>query len=213
MGSRVTEMSPNLDSKETTPEAATTSNLDALSPLDQYRMATGIASHEEHAIGSSRSAANVGIYMRTVEHETKAKQQHQAVSSVIFTCLALEIVFAATLTAMGAAKVNFIAITVIGAVNTVIAGLLTFLEGSGREHKLRFQANEWEKLREHIEQRERDVASPVFRGDVQELVQAIESMYEDTKHEIDAVNSNGTGGVSAGQQRRSSQRTSLAPPA
>jgi hypothetical protein len=75
-------------------------------------------------------------------------------------------------------------ITAFGAINTVIAGLLTYLKGSGLPNRIRYYENEWKRVREFIEQRERDFSRPDCRLDVNEVVSAIEAMYEQVKVDI-----------------------------
>ncbi len=85
---------------------------------------------------------------------------------------------------MGAAKSSHVAITAFGAINTVIAGLLTYLKGSGLPNRIRWYENEWKRIREYIEQRERDFSRPDCMLDVDKVVQTIEAMYEEVKVDI-----------------------------
>ncbi|KAF4470700.1 C6 transcription factor [Fusarium albosuccineum] len=101
---------------------------------------------------SVRSAPNVGIYTRVVRNERKATVRHTAFRFLVSTCLGVQIVVAATLTAIGAANGSHKAVTAFGAINTIIAGLLTYLKGSGLPTKLRNKKDEWKKVREYIEQ-------------------------------------------------------------
>jgi hypothetical protein len=75
-------------------------------------------------------------------------------------------------------------VTAFGAINTVIAGILTYLKGSGLPNRIRYYENEWKKVREYIEQRERDFSRPDCRLDVHEVVHAIETMYEEVKADV-----------------------------
>lgn len=82
---------------------------------------------------------------------------------------------------MGAANSNHASITAFGAINTVIAGLLTYLKGSGLPNRLRYYENEWKGVREYIEQRERRPDCPL---DVHKMVRIIETMYEEVKADV-----------------------------
>lgn len=73
---------------------------------------------------------------------------------LISSCLGVQIIVAAALTALGAAHANSHAVTVFGAINTVIAGFLAYLKGSGQPMRYKYYAHEWSKIREYIEQRE-----------------------------------------------------------
>lgn len=75
-------------------------------------------------------------------------------------------------------------VTAFGAINTVIAGLLTYLKGSGLPNRIRYYENQWKRVREYIEQRERDFSRQDCKLDVNEVVSAIEDMYEQVKADI-----------------------------
>lgn len=131
-----------------------------------------------------RAAPNLGIYNRVCHREAKAKRGFKLASMLINSCLGLQVVVAAALTAMGAANTNHVSITAFGAINTVIAGTLTYLKGSGLPNRIRWYENEWKRVREYIEQRERDFSLPNCRLNVQEVVAVIEAMYEEVKSDI-----------------------------
>jgi hypothetical protein len=150
-----------------------------------FNTATGQAnlSHNDLEF-DGRAAPNLGIYNRVVHREQEAKRGYKFAAVLINGCLGVQIVVAAALTAMGAANSNHVGITAFGAINTVIAGLLTYLKGSGLPMRLRYYENEWKKVREYIEQRERDFCRPDCPLNVHEIVRIIEAMYEDVKAEI-----------------------------
>jgi hypothetical protein len=131
-----------------------------------------------------RAAPNLGIYNRVCHREAEAKRGFKFASMLINSCLGLQVIVAAALTAMGAANTNHGSITAFGAINTVIAGILTYLKGSGLPNRIRWYENEWKKVREYIEQRERDFSRPGCRLDVQEVVKIVEAMYEEVKADI-----------------------------
>lgn len=131
-----------------------------------------------------RAAPNLGIYNRVIHREQEAKRGYKFSSILINGCLGVQIIVAASLTAMGAADSGHVGVTAFGAINTVIAGLLTYLKGSGLPMRLKYYENEWKKVREYIEQRERDFSRPNCPLNVYEVVSAIEAMYEDVKADI-----------------------------
>ncbi|KAH6615127.1 hypothetical protein C7974DRAFT_379999 [Boeremia exigua] len=131
-----------------------------------------------------RAAPNLGIYNRVCHREAQAKRGYKLASFLINGCLGLQVIVAAALTAMGAANTSHVSITAFGAINTVIAGILTYLKGSGLPNRIRWAENEWKKVREYIEQRERDFSRPDCQIDLQEIVQLIEAMYEEVKADI-----------------------------
>ena len=135
---------------------------------------------------SGRPAPNFGIYPSVVDQEMKCKKNYKYCSTLINSCLGLQIVVAAALTALGAANGSRGAVTVFGAINTVIAGFLTYLKGSGLPNRLKYFKHEWSKVREYIEQRERDLTCPGVHFDVHEQVDIIRNMYEEVKGDIEA---------------------------
>ncbi|KAL6703995.1 hypothetical protein ACN47E_008846 [Coniothyrium glycines] len=144
-----------------------------------------IHAHSHNALHfDGRAAPNLGIYNRVCHREAAAKRGYRFASILINSCLGLQVVVAASLTAMGAANGNRVGITAFGAINTVIAGLLTYLKGSGLPNRIRWYENEWKKVREYIEQRERDFSRPGCQLDVVQVVEAVEAMYEEVKADI-----------------------------
>ncbi|KAK6948191.1 hypothetical protein Daesc_009955 [Daldinia eschscholtzii] len=159
-------------------------------PLTLFRLMVGISTspylgYSESSPVGTRPAANIGIYARVVHAEQKSKDRYKVFSILINACYFLQIVVAASLTAMGAAGVSHGAVTAFGAINTIIAGLLTFLKGSGLPARLKYYGNEWKKIREFIEQRERDFSRTGCTLDVYEVVATIDRMYNNTKQEIE----------------------------
>ncbi|KAF1818020.1 uncharacterized protein K489DRAFT_307567, partial [Dissoconium aciculare CBS 342.82] len=132
-----------------------------------------------------RPAPNTGVYARVCTAELKCKNNYKNASRLINSCLGLQIVVAAALTALGAADGSRSAITVFGAINTIIAGFLTYLKGSGLPNRLRYYQHEWSIVREYIEQRERDLScGQAF--DVMAEVALIRQMFESVKTDVES---------------------------
>ena len=81
----------------------------------------------------------------------------------------------------GAAKGPSAAVTFLGALNTVVAGILTYLKGQGLPGRLEQYLHLLRTLREHIEEREREFAEPDCALDVDEVVQSIVQMYKEVR--------------------------------
>ncbi|MCJ1306455.1 hypothetical protein MMC25_000097 [Agyrium rufum] len=164
-------------------------NLDGRLPahdkLATFRRVTGITSAREHKVGS-RPAVNVGIYARVVRNERQARESFKFSSRLINGCLALQLIVAASLTALGAGNGPHTAVTVFGAVNTVIAGFLTYLKGSGLPNRHKFYASSWSKVREYMEQREREFEREDCQLDVEEVIRKTEEMYEEVRQDVEA---------------------------
>ncbi|EYE91795.1 uncharacterized protein EURHEDRAFT_425275, partial [Aspergillus ruber CBS 135680] len=138
---------------------------------------------------SDRHAPNVGIYERVVRAEQSADSRYRFFSILINVCLGIQVVAAAAITALGAASGPHSAVTAFGALNTIMAGILTYLKGSGLPDRLKHYQNEWRNIREYIEQRERELCLVGSELDVQEEIQIVERMYEGVKREIEATKS------------------------
>ncbi|KAH7397806.1 hypothetical protein BKA64DRAFT_708484 [Cadophora sp. MPI-SDFR-AT-0126] len=166
--------------------------LDPNDNLNLFRHLTGIISHPSMSHSDSffssggRPAPNLGIYARVIHNEQTAKVGYKYFSWLINGCLGLQIVVAAALTALGAAGGSRGAVTVFGAINTVFAGILTFLKGSGLPNRFKYYQTEWRRVREFIEQRERDFSRPDCDLDVHAVAALVEAMYEEVKTDLEA---------------------------
>ncbi|PMD37672.1 hypothetical protein L207DRAFT_432216, partial [Hyaloscypha variabilis F] len=167
--------------------------LDPNDKLALFRHLVGITSDKSMGDGrreyfssdGRRPGANPGIYARVVRNEQNAKVGYKYFSWLVNGCLGLQIIVAATLTALGAAGGGRASVTVFGAVNTVFAGILTFLKGSGLPNRLKYYQGEWRKVREYIEQRERDFGLPNCDEDAHRVAEVVESMYADVKLDLE----------------------------
>lgn len=177
----------NLDAPEARKPAAL---VPANDQLAIFRTLVGIdnapALHTATFFRTNRPAQNIGIYSRVIHEEAKNHRQHQTFAFLINGCLGLQIVVAAALTALGASNGPHRAIVVFGAVNTVIAGFLAYLKGSGLPNRLKYYENEWTKVREYIEQRERDFCREGCTLDLEAEVFTIERMYEEVRSDVEA---------------------------
>lgn len=151
--------------------------------LTTYREAVGISDVVQvvHHAGKKRKSNNIGIYNRICREESKARWQFYAVSFVINACLLLQLVFGAALTALGASASSHVVITAFGVANTVIAGILSFMKGQGLPSKLRQYQHVLRKVREYIEQRERDFGFLDCPLDVHKEIRTVIALYESAR--------------------------------
>lgn len=125
-----------------------------------FRRAVGINSDraatftDPESLEKGRRRA-VGIY-RSVVAQRKAKAQtHHVLGAILYVLHFLQILLAAVLTALGPnAKRYEIPITVLGAVNTVTAGVLAVFKGSGMIERLSRDEVEFRKVQDWIEETE-----------------------------------------------------------
>lgn len=148
--------------------------------LQNFRVILGI-----HALlppdldsAAARPAENKGTYKRLVDAELKARMEYYFSASIINTGLFIQLVFAATLTVLGASKKSFMAVTLLGSMNTVIAGGMAYLKGQGLPERLVQYANDLRKVREHLEERERQFMRPDCPLDVDQEARVILRMYQ-----------------------------------
>ena len=161
-----------------------TSGLPHIPPkLDKFQRLIGI--HSPHGLHStptsSRPAPNKGLYKRTVDEENKVKFQYNISNYVVNVGGMLQIVVGAALTALGAANGPSAAVTFLGALNTVIAGMLTYLKGQGLPMRLDQYLHLLRTLREHIEELERELLEPDCTLDVDEEIRRLTKMYQEVR--------------------------------
>ncbi|KAL8666402.1 MAG: hypothetical protein Q9202_001425 [Teloschistes flavicans] len=159
--------------------------------LVKLRTVIGISTPESLALSSTsppkRPGANLGIYARIIKQEQIARYEFYFAASVINTCYFGQIVVAAALTALGASSSSHVVITVLGAINTVIAGILTYLKGQGLPNRLRQYWNSLRKCREFIEEKERECAAEGWGEDdtegmdIDHEISVIIKMYHDVR--------------------------------
>lgn len=125
-----------------------------------FRRAVGINSDrastftDQETLEKGRRHA-VGIYRSVIQSQKSKRFTHHTLGILLYTCHFLQIVLAAVLTALGPNAKNYeVVITVLGAVNTVIAGVLAVLKGSGMIERLAKDEVEFKKLQDWIEETE-----------------------------------------------------------
>ncbi|CAO1598358.1 hypothetical protein XANCAGTX0491_002127 [Xanthoria calcicola] len=147
--------------------------------LTKFRHMTGIDTPPTlHNKDPKRAGRNQGIYTRIVLEERKCTYQYYLMSSIINAAFMGQIIIAATLTALSAAAGPHIAITILGSANTVIAGIQTYLKGQGLPNRLKQYQFGLRKLREYIEDRERDFSHEDCKLDVDHVIADVSAMYQ-----------------------------------
>ncbi len=135
-----------------------------------------------------RPAKNKGTYEQLVHSQKKCRVEYYTTASLINFALFAQIIIAAAVTAVSASSGPGVAVTVLGTLNTVLAGSLTWVKGRGLPDRLLIYANELRRVREHIEDLERQYEETSdFRLDVEEEAKKIFTMYDNArKHAEDA---------------------------
>ncbi|KAK4641035.1 hypothetical protein QC761_608820 [Podospora bellae-mahoneyi] len=197
-----------------------------------FRRAVGInstlpGSTDCRSLEEGRKSA-MGMYAAAMRAQRNKKMISRLVNLIVYASHFFQIIVGASLTALGpSAGEHTILITVLGAVNTVIAGVLALLKGQGLPERLRHQVAEFRKLQDWIEQTEALLSVGVIGRDRKEvglLVQVAFKKYNAAKECEEATsqpenNSNGYGNGyendhdhSEGSEPRRRQRLSDIPP-
>jgi hypothetical protein len=101
------------------------------------------------------SPANDGYYVCAMEEEWKAFIGYQLSNFWINSVYILQIFIAATITALAAYDGHRITLTTLGAVNTVLAGLVAYFKGMGLPNRLRKSRDQYQHVKEYIDYKER----------------------------------------------------------
>ncbi len=150
--------------------------------LVKFRHMTGINTPASLVVGvvgePPRPAPNLGIYARIVMEEQKAVWEYSVVSAIIDASFFGQIIVAATLTAISASNTSHIAVTVLGSLNTIIAGIQTYLKGQGLPNRIRQYQFGLRKLREYMEDREREFSHDDCKLNVDHVIKDVAAMYQ-----------------------------------
>ncbi|KAK2016816.1 hypothetical protein LZ32DRAFT_68735 [Colletotrichum eremochloae] len=123
-------------------------------------------------------AAPLGIYAAAIAAHRRFRTLRVAATVAVYACHAAHLVVGATLTSLGpSAGTHRVSITVLGAVNTVVAGLLTWAKGRGLPDSLRRREAEFRRLRDWIEETEALLALGVVGGSRDEVGALIDEAF------------------------------------
>jgi hypothetical protein len=101
------------------------------------------------------SAVNDGYYTCAIQEEYKAFVGYQLSNFVINSVFIAQIFIAATITALSAYPSHRVALTTLGAINTVLAGLVAYTKGMGLPNRLRKSRDQYQHIKEFIDYKER----------------------------------------------------------
>lgn len=131
----------------------------ALDDLKRFQIGVGInpLAREPNHSSFFHSAPHQGIYSEVISGCKWRNVEYYFYSTLITTCILLQIVIAATLTALGASSSSHDIITIFGAVNTALAGILAIMKGQGLPDRVRKDREELRKVRDYIEEMEKSL--------------------------------------------------------
>ncbi|KAI1383029.1 uncharacterized protein F4822DRAFT_90288 [Hypoxylon trugodes] len=147
-----------------------------------FRKALGINYHYEAAdsgtLEEGRTSA-VGIYRSVIREQQSKAIQHAFLTAFLYLCYFAQIVIGAALTAIGPTSGRYqTLITVLGAVNTVLAGLLALIKGSGQPQRLEKDRVGFRRLQDWIEETEALLAVGVIGRNRKEVGLLVESAFK-----------------------------------
>ncbi|KAF2167411.1 hypothetical protein M409DRAFT_22221 [Zasmidium cellare ATCC 36951] len=137
-----------------------------ISPLGLFQLLVGIHTHpslttrQTDAANAGQKANsrsdNVGLYQRIKAEERRLRIQYALTSYINNSLYMLQILLAATFTALSAYKdTHPVSLTVLGAINTVLAGCLAWQKGQGVPQRYRKARDQYQALLLEIESSER----------------------------------------------------------
>lgn len=94
------------------------------------------------------------LYGRATHHYRNARLSHSFMAAFSNTLLLTQVMIGAALTALGASESSHILITVFGAMNTIIAGLVAYLKSRGQPMRSRMYRDDLERVVDEIENSE-----------------------------------------------------------
>lgn len=119
-----------------------------------------------------------GMYRSVIAEKKRRKLQYFVMSWALNITHFAQVVIGATLTALGPNASRFtVPITVLGAVNTVIAGVLALLKGQGLPERLHKDATEFRRLQDWIEETEALLATGINGRDRREIGVLVQSAF------------------------------------
>lgn len=98
---------------------------------------------------------NGGYYRRAMDEELRARIGFTVSSICINLIYIIQILTAATITGLASYKGHRTVLTVLGALNTILAGLMAYLKGQGLPNRLLKSRDQFGKVMEYAEYKER----------------------------------------------------------
>jgi hypothetical protein len=149
--------------------------------LTKFRKAVGI-NIDVDGTGADLEAARKGargLYKQIIATQTWRSRQYRLVEVLFYLALGTQIAIGATLTALGPiSKLHSKAITILGVVNTTMAGVLALLKGQGLPDRLRKDEFEMRKVQDFIEETEtRLVVGGEGTLDTEELDELLQQVF------------------------------------
>ena len=116
----------------------------------QFCHLVGVKPHNL-APGAKHTPHADSLYMRALKHRRNQSATYAFTATLTNGMLLSQVVLGAALTALGASNSSRVLITVFGALNTVIAGLIAFLKSRGQPMRARMFRDDLDRVVDEIE--------------------------------------------------------------
>ncbi|CAK7275275.1 hypothetical protein SEPCBS57363_006598 [Sporothrix epigloea] len=119
-----------------------------------------------------------GIYARILAEKQAKLWQASVLNSLVNACYVAQILVGAALTTLGpSSQDHAVSITVLGATNTVLAGVFALLKGQGLPDRLRKDATAFRRVQDWIEETDALLIAGVIGRDRHEVGMLVESVF------------------------------------
>ncbi|KAL7628404.1 hypothetical protein AAE478_002606 [Parahypoxylon ruwenzoriense] len=147
-----------------------------------FRKALGINYQRETSdsgtLEEGRKTA-VGIYKSVLEAQRTKAVRHALLTAFLYFCYFAQIVIGAALTAMGPNSARYeTLITILGALNTILAGVLALIKGSGQPQRIERDRIGFRRLQDWIEETEALLSVGVIGRNRKEVGLLVESAFK-----------------------------------
>lgn len=120
----------------------------------QFCMLVGVPSTSTDSPKRAKAPPPKSLYGRASRHLSSQRRTYYATASLSNTLLLSQVVLGAALTGLGASSSSHILITVFGALNTIIAGVVAYLKSRGQPMRSRMYRDDLERVVDEIENSE-----------------------------------------------------------
>lgn len=130
------------------------------------------------SLDQSRKHAT-GIYARILQEKKAKMWQASLLNGLLNTCHVAQILVGAVLTTLGpSAQDHAVAITVLGATNTVLAGVFMLMKGQGLPDRLRKEALAFRRVQDWVEETDALLVAGVVGRDRREVGLLVETAFQ-----------------------------------
>ncbi len=126
-----------------------------------------------------RRSHAVGLYQLVLKSQRRKDRLHGVLDLLLYALYVLQVVLGATLTALGPSSAGHpIAITLLGAANTVIAALLALIKGQSLPERFRKDEMEFRRARDFIEETEALILAGISGRDLKDIGRLVTTSFK-----------------------------------